>query len=212
MKKQIQRVLILTPFIFLMMACSKDEEVKPLSDAVVIGSQTWTLTNLNVIKYSNGDDIPQVTDSASWANLTTGAWCYYKNNTDNGLVYGKLYNWYAVNDPRGLAPTGWHVANEVEWTTLITYLGEEVAGSKLKATTIWANNVATNSSGFTALPGGARDEAGESYWLDEMGTWWTSTQSSTTKAFDLTIYDNEPYTWDGDDNKGVGKAVRCVKD
>src|SRR5690606_33259564 len=107
------------------------------------------------------DVIPQVTDPTIWGNLTTGAWCYYNNDPANEIIYGKLYNWYAVNDPRGLAPVGWHIPSDSEWTILTDYLGGfEVAGGKMKetGTTHWANpNIgADNSSGFTGLPGGYR--------------------------------------------------------
>jgi hypothetical protein len=99
---------------------------------VLIGNQIWTSTNLEVITYRNGETIPQVQDANTWANLTTGAWCYYENNTANGTTYGKLYNWFAVNDPRGLAPNGYHIPTNAEWSTLITYLGgESVAGGNM---------------------------------------------------------------------------------
>jgi uncharacterized protein (TIGR02145 family) len=95
-------------------------------------------SNLNVSHYRNGDVIPQVTDPTAWSSLTTGAWCYYNNDTANGTVYGKLYNWYAVNDPRGLSPQGWHVPTDAEWTNLTSCLGgESLAGGKMKATTLW---------------------------------------------------------------------------
>eukprot|EP01035_Chromulina_nebulosa_P028724 gene28724-37965_t len=115
-----------------------------LSNEVRIGTQVWMSKNLNVSKYRNGDVIPQVTDPTQWANLTTGAWCYNSNNTANGIVYGKLYNWYAVDDPRGLAPVG----------------GGSVAGGKMKATILWINpnTEATNDTGFTGLPAGYRGD------------------------------------------------------
>ncbi len=101
---------------------------------VTIGNQTWTKSNLNVSRYRNGDPIPQVQDPSQWANLTTGAWCYYNNDPANGLIYGKLYNWYAVNDPRGIAPIDWHVPSDAEWTILTDFLGGiNVAGGKMKA-------------------------------------------------------------------------------
>jgi len=91
------------------------------------------IVNLDIETYRNGDIIPQVTDPTAWKELTTGAWCYYGNNDDNGAKYGKLYNWYAVNDSRGLAPQGWHISTDAEWTTLSTLLGgEDIAGGKLK--------------------------------------------------------------------------------
>ena len=108
---------------------------------VAIGSQVWMSTNLNVSTYRNGDVIPQVQDQVTWDKLdklTTGAWCYYENNAANGTKYGKLYNWYAVNDARGLAPAGWHIPTDGEWTVLSTYLGgEDVAGKKMKSTSGW---------------------------------------------------------------------------
>ncbi len=128
--------------------------------SIIINGKEWMQKNLDVSKYKNGDVIPQVTDVTQWDNLTTGAWCYYENDSTNGPVYGKLYNWYAVNDPRGLAPSGWHIPTDTEWSNLVTYLGGDlVAGKKLKddsTTSTWdtTTNTATNQSGFAALPAG----------------------------------------------------------
>ena len=100
--------------------------------SVVIGTQTWTTKNLDVETYRNGDPIPEEQDASTWANLTTGAWCYFANNTANGTTYGKLYNWYAVNDARGLAPNGYHIPTDAEWTILTDYLGGQLsAGTKM---------------------------------------------------------------------------------
>ena len=125
---------------------------------VTICDQVWMAKNLDVTTYRNGDVISQVTDPTAWNALTTGAWCYYNNDPANGTIYGKLYNWYAVNDPRGLAPTGWHIPTEGELIALSDCLGgQEVAGGKLKetGTAHWLSpNIATNETGFTALPGG----------------------------------------------------------
>ena len=102
---------------------------------VPIGTQVWMTKNLNVSRCRHGDPIPQVTNATQWAYLTTGVWCYYENNTNYGKICLKLYNWYAVNDTRGLAPQGWHVPSDAEWSTLITYLGgESIAGGKMKDT------------------------------------------------------------------------------
>ena len=119
--------------------------------------------NLDVDRYRNGDPIPKVTDPTAWVALTTGAYCYYNNDSATyAATYGKLYNWYAVNDPRGLAPAGWHIPSDAEWATIETCLGgASVAGGEMKETgTIhWQspNTGATNSSGFTGLPGGYRN-------------------------------------------------------
>ncbi|MEO6542359.1 MAG: fibrobacter succinogenes major paralogous domain-containing protein, partial [Ferruginibacter sp.] len=147
---------------------------------VTICTQIWMLKNLEVTTYRNGDLIPEVTDPTVWSTLTTGAWCYYSNNAANGPVYGKLYNWYAVNDPRGLAPTGWHVPTDAEFTTLRTCLGgNAVAGGKLKeiGTTHWnsPNVGATNSSGFTALPAG-ESGGGAGINMGQFNNMWTSTE------------------------------------
>lgn len=127
---------------------------------IQICSQIWMAKNLNTSKYKNGDIIPQVQDPIQWVNLTTGAWCYYKNESSNGPVYGKLYNWYAVNDNRGLAPSGWHIATQQEYISLNNCLGISLQGCKLReiGTLHWGINYdcSTNESGFTAIPAGQR--------------------------------------------------------
>ncbi|MCX6159142.1 MAG: fibrobacter succinogenes major paralogous domain-containing protein [Ignavibacteriae bacterium] len=148
---------------------------------VKIGNQEWMAENLNVGHYRNGDVIPQVQDDNEWENLRTGAWCYYENEKSNGKTYGKLYNWYAVNDPRGLAPEGWHIPSDVEWNIIIDYLGGgDVAGGKMKAKTKWEspNTGATNESGFTGLPGGLRGYDGIFYYIGKTADFWSSSEES----------------------------------
>lgn len=193
-----------------------DTPVDPFTP-VTIGSQVWMKFNLNVDKYRNGDVIPQVQNGAQWAALTTGAWCYYENNTANGPVYGKLYNWYAVNDPRGLAPQGYHVPSDAEWTTLVTFLGgQSVAGGKMKArTSLWAypNTNATNSSGFTGLPGGERANNGSFNVIGDSGIWWSSSeQYLTTNAWYRYLYKYDGGVGRDKFNKYTGFSVRCLKD
>jgi hypothetical protein len=109
---------------------------------VAIGTQVWTTKNLDVATFRNGDPIPQAKTYEEWkaaGDNKQPAWCYYENKAANGTKYGKLYNWYAVNDARGLAPAGWHVPTDEEWTVLSTYLGgEEVAGKKMKSASGWS--------------------------------------------------------------------------
>ena len=147
--------------------------------------------NLKTTNYRNGDPIQIVTDSAQWRGMITGAYCYYENNSDYINAYGLLYNWYSVNDSRNLAPAGWHVATDTDWSTLNNFLGgEKIAGDKLAetGTTHWlSSNTGTNESGFTALPGGLRGNqrifgiitmthyADIGLW----GFWWTSTDSTS---------------------------------
>ena len=145
---------------------------------VTIGTQLWTTSNLGVTTYRNGDPIPEVTDPTEWAGLTTGAWCYYNNDSANGAIYGKLYNWYAVNDARGLAPSGFHIPSNAEWSTLISFLGgTSVAGGKMKSTgtSLWLspNGGATNESGFSGFPSGRRIPNGSSVFIRSYGYWWS---------------------------------------
>ncbi|MEI6089274.1 MAG: FISUMP domain-containing protein [bacterium] len=187
-----------------------------------IGTQVWMGENLDVCFYRNGDTIPQITDSTEWKNLKTGAWCYYKNEANNGTTYGKLYNWYALNDTRGLAPVGWHVASDDEWTTLTNYIGgDSVACGKLKSLgTIEAgdglwyspNTGATNEIGFSGLPGGARTTDGIFYNMGYSGYWWSSTMSYTTGAWSRYLFYNVTVIYRRNDSKSSGFSVRCVKD
>ena len=192
---------------------------------VTIGTQVWTTKNLDVATYSDGTVIPQVTDPTAWANLTTGAWCYYNNTTANGTTYGKLYNWYAVagihdTDPntpnKKLAPTGYHIPSDAEWTTLTDYLGgESVAGGKMKATTLWnsPNKDATNSSGFTGLPGGYRRNIGGKFnSIGCLGNWWSSSEDGKTFAWARDLYCYNGYATSYTTFKTDGSSVRCLRD
>ncbi len=218
-------LLFAISFVFIV-SCSNDETttknqiasrptVPPTASEVRIGTQIWMTRNLNVSRYRNGDPIPQVQDPSAWAALTTGAWCYYENNTVNGTTYGKLYNWYAVNDPRGLAPTGYHVPSDGEWTTLTTFLGgESVAGGKMKATTLWnsPNTGATNSSGFTGLPGGIRNRFGSIFDIGFNGNWWSSSEGGAAFAWARRLVYNYSIAYRLTGYKENGFSVRCLRD
>ena len=188
---------------------------------IVIGTQQWMEKNLEVVTYRNGDVIAQVTDATAWAGLTTGAWCYYNNDVANGAIYGKLYNWYAVNDTRGLAPTGWHVPTDAEWTILTDKLGGvSVAGGKMKSvgTTIWTtpNTSATNESGFSGFPGGYRDTNGTfsnvGYYGGYYGGWWSSSEYNTATALNRYLYHSFGGTSSFNYYKTYGFSVRCLRD
>jgi uncharacterized protein (TIGR02145 family) len=191
---------------------------------VTINNQNWTKTNLNVSHYRNGDPIPHVRNGVQWINLTTGAWCYYNGDAANGVKYGKLYNWYAVNDPRGLVPNGWHVPSNEEWTNVSNYLGGyNVAGGKMKATGTsqagtglwWSPNAnATNSIGFTGQPGGVRRDNGAFNNIASNGFWWSTTESTLTPYgcnFSLSFVNSTTYVTIGT-AKTCGLSVRCIKD
>ena len=187
------------------------------AEDVTIGSQVWTRCNLAVTTYRNGDSIPQVTDPTEWASLTTGAWCYYNNDPLTEPLYGKLYNWYAVNDPRGLAIDGYHIPTDDEFGILAYYLGgDSVAGGKMKqtGTAYWntPNADATNESGFTALPAGYRGIDGSYNSIGFDGDWWSSTESNTNDAWSryLNYINGDASRYNT--NKKNGFSIRLIKD
>lgn len=176
-------------------------------------STQWTLKNLDVVTYRNGDSIPQVTDTLEWRNLTTGAWCYYQNDSTNGAEYGKLYNWYAVTDPRGLAPAGWQIPSKEEWTYLVNFLGgDDIAGGKLKTTNLWQapNTGATDELGFGGKPGGFRSELGGFALLGQTTFLWSNKEHDATTAVERSLeYNNSScfmYYYD----KRCAMSVRCI--
>lgn len=188
---------------------------------ITIGNQIWSQKNLYVATYKDGTPIPKVTDDAVWASLTTGAYCYYQNDSVNyAATYGKLYNWYAVNDPRGLAPTGWHIPNESEWSTLENYLTGVFpignVGGKMKetGTVHWTspNAAATHSSGFAGLPGGLRHEDGTFENIGKYGLWWTTTEYSSSGIYFRYLYYLNSNLSRNNSHKRVGYSVRCIKD
>jgi uncharacterized protein (TIGR02145 family) len=183
---------------------------------IKIGDQTWMAENLRTFKYNDGTAIPNVKGNTEWAGLTTEAYCTYNNTTKNDSIatFGCLYNWYAVNTGK-LAPKGWHVPTDAEWTTLIIYLGgESVAGGKLKetGTSHWVSpNVgATNETGFTALSSGGR--ASTFYFILRMGGWWSATEENVDLAWTRYVYYNNSELARQSFLKDFGISVRCVKD
>jgi uncharacterized protein (TIGR02145 family) len=184
---------------------------------VTIGTQTWTVCNLDVDTYRNGNPIPYEPDPIAWAALTTGAWCWYANDSINGPIYGKLYNWYAVNDPRGLAPVGYHIPTNAEWTTLTTFLGGYVdAGGAVKETgfTHWdsPNQGATNSSCFTGLGAGFRAPNGSYLFIKQKGYWWGSAEFDSTTADAYVTYAVNTGLFNVNEDKKLGFSVRLIKD
>jgi uncharacterized protein (TIGR02145 family) len=193
--------------------------------SIVINGQEWMQQNLAVTKYRNGDPIPTGLSNTTWQNTTSGAYSIYNNDAANNISYGKLYNWYAVNDSRGLCPTGWHVPSDAEWTTLINYLDpnqnpsafgtqSSVAGGKMKSTTGWnaPNTAATNESGFTGLPGGDRASSGAYVDIGDYGGWWSSTEDDSGSAWYRLLYYYNSTVYRFNANKRYGFSVRCVRD
>jgi uncharacterized protein (TIGR02145 family) len=184
---------------------------------VKIGCQCWFKENLRTTIYNDNSSIPNVTDNATWTSTTTGAYCCYGNSASNCTTYGALYNWYAVKTGK-LCPSGWHVPSDGEWTTLYNYLGGwEVAGGALKeaGTSHWLspNTDATNSSGFSALPGGRRSySSGVFEGLGQYGFWWYSTDNGASYAWSVTLYYNTAYAGYGLNHMPLGYSVRCLRD
>jgi uncharacterized protein (TIGR02145 family) len=194
---------------------------------ITIGTQTWMAENLRVTHYRDGDPLSAGTSKTSWDNLPpgVGAYCNYgfTSNASSTAVYGRLYNWYAVSDSRNIAPEGWHVPTDAEWTTLTTFLGgDQVAGGLMKeaGTTHWIapNTGATNSSGFTALPAGytVGTGGGGGEICTQLGyktVMWSSTAVDEYSAMAVDITKDWAVAILGDTNgKGQGRSVRCVKD
>ena len=200
---------------------------------ITIGTQTWMAENLKTTKYNDGTLIPNVTDNAEWKGLTTPAYCWYNNDAATyKATYGALYNWYTVNTGI-LCPTGWHVASDAEWHTLVLYLDASAspsayesltAGGKLKetGTTHWENinTGATNESGFTALPGGYRQSidmtvgiGGKFFSIGGLGYWWSSTKTNTDYIWVRVMGRNDSGVNRYDEyDKKFGFSVRCLRD
>jgi uncharacterized protein (TIGR02145 family) len=199
------------------------------SQTVTIGNQVWMTKNLDVSTFRNGDPIPEAKTNEDWIKAGKKgkpAWCYFDNrrindDPENGANYGKLYNWYAVNDSRGLAPVGFHIPSDDEWSILVNYLGgREVAGTKMKSKTGWQNSGnETNESDFSGLPGSSRGPDGTFDYFGHLGFWWSSTEGDTGGAWGRRLSSGwVPLSGDGQSVSrlefviGAGFSVRCVKD
>lgn len=224
-----RRLALFSLIVILFISCKKSTEPEHQDNSIKdidgnmykiinIGTQVWMAENLKVTHYRNGVEIPNVTDSVDWKNLTTGAYCNYDNNVNNVAIYGRLYNWYAVNDTNNLAPEGWHIPSDEEWQTLREYLGGS-AGGKLKesGTVHWSNpnTGATNESGFTALPAGLRYFTGDYIDLGYSANFWSSSNYGDNDYFIIywRLYCDSSEDWRmGYYWPQSGFSVRCLKD
>ena len=197
--------------------CTTLNKLDTLPETVKIGNQKWTSRNLDVITYRNGDPIRHTQTPEEWKDAASngeGAWCYYNHDPKNGEIYGKLYNWYCVNDARGLAPEGFHIPSDNEWTALTKYLGgEQIAGIKMKGRTGWSNNGNGNdSSGFNGLPGGYCEADGYFINITDYGFWWGSSKdySGIPLSLYLSYFEKKVLKYYTSKNKGL--SVRCLRD
>jgi len=233
---------VLGLFILLMNSCSNTEErfltkASLVTDmdgnvysTVIIGTQEWMVENLKTTKYNDGTSIPHIIDSVAWSTLTTPGYCFYNKDTSCQTKYGALYNWYAVNTGK-LAPLGWHIATDAEWTTLTTYLanngfgyggsGSDVAKA-LAANTDWASYstdgaigydpTCNNSSGFAGYPGGCRNEKGSFFYIGNYGFWWSSSEDVNHQVWSRFLVYISGCVNRGNCNKQYGFSVRCLRD
>jgi uncharacterized protein (TIGR02145 family) len=177
----------------------------------------WAATNLDVSNFRNGELIPETTTPEEWEEAAvnhTPAWCYYDNDPANNAKYGKLYNWYAVIDLRGLAPEGFHIPTDTEWTQYITSLGgKDLAGKKMKSAHGWNDRChGDNSSGFTGMPGGFRAYNGKFLNSCDFGYWWSATEYNSFSAWYRILYCSYNFVYRDFYFKGYGMSVRCLMD
>jgi uncharacterized protein (TIGR02145 family) len=184
------------------------------SNKGITNEQIWMTENLDIVTFRNGDTIFHAETEEDWNHARsnqTPAWCFYENDSLNGLKYGRIYNWYAVSDPRNLAPEGWKIPNVDDWFILIESLGEiDLAANYLRSMS-WggATNTETNKSGFSGMPGGGRNGLGEFYDANESGIWWT-TSTEGVASWSIILHSNGIYKKMADN--GYGFTVRCLKD
>jgi uncharacterized protein (TIGR02145 family) len=190
---------------------------------VRIGDQVWMAENLKTITYNDGAPIPcPGPDNTVWQNNTDGAYSWHNNDISNKDTYGALYSWQAVMNSSGLCPTDWHVPTDEEWQTLVDYLGgDDLAGGPMKSTftepephPCWntPNDGATNSSGFSGLPGGLRRSNGSFREISLYGAWWAATDGDEDDAWHRSIFFMDTVVYHFIYGKGSGMSIRCVKD
>ncbi len=204
--------LILAPFVYAQKKI-KDKRANQTYKIKKIGDQFWTVENLNTSTFINGDQIPEAKTAEEWDKAGKNeqpAWCYYDNDPLNGKKYGKLYNFYAVIDPRGLAPAGWHVPTDDDWKKLYTFLGNDafLKVSSFENENKIDSNKLINSSGFSGLQSGSRDLNGK--FLTSGFVWWSSSEDIPIWGISTSVSDDNSmglYV----NNKGNGFSIRCVK-
>ncbi len=187
---------------------------KGVTGKLSVGNQEWMAMNLNVGVFSDGSAIQEAKTPEAWKEahrMNRAAWSYYNNDASLGVQYGKLYNWYAVMDSRGLCPSGWHVPSDEEWTIFTETLGIN-GGRQLKAISLWnQNGQGDDTHGFKALPAGYRSYDGLFYAIGSETSWWTATSSSSNSAWSRNVRSRSAEVVRGSFDKENGYSVRCIK-
>ncbi len=214
--------LILSCFLLagsFMLSCTKSNNKQVFIKEITIGDQVWAAENLSVEEFRNGDPIPQAKTQSKWQQAEETkqpAWCYVAYDSVHNSHLGKLYNWYAINDPRGLAPNGFHIPKASEWETLISHLGKNDAASRLKAQNGWKNDGAVTSSkvfknGLNVLPAGFNN-TGCFIYEHFAAYFWTSTMVENEGAVCFNIWFNNKMVESETASFQNGMSVRCIKD
>lgn len=213
--KKISSLAVFLTAILLFSSYSKPCLMTPYK--IKIADQIWMAKNLNTATFRNGDPVPRAQTDEEWraaAENGEPAWCYYQNNPENGEQYGKLYNWYAVNDPRGLAPEGWRIPTDEDWSQLVQYYGgSKYAGRRIVNPKAWEKDgYNPHAKGFKALPGGLRYARGNFGGVGNEGYWWSSTENDNQSSWfrRLDTYYGELNRFSNE--KSFGFSVRCIKE
>lgn len=214
---KVSLLIIASVLVVMIQKYNGTEDVTKENKEISIGNQVWMVKNLNVDKFCNGESIPHAKTGEEWIEAAKNkqpAWCYYDNDSVNSEKYGKLYNWYAVNDARGLAPKGWHIPSDSEWNAIYIELGKQ-GGNKMKNNSGWYNNGnGSNESGFSGLPGG-RCSPWPSFTFTEigrLGCWWSSSEAGSNLAWFRYLAYAENNLSRHHQHKQNGLSVRCIKD
>lgn len=213
------KIVYIIGCLFSLTNCSSDQPItnnENNNKTVVIGKQIWTTKNLDVQTYSNGDTIPNIEDNLEWISLKTGAWCYYLNDDETGKSFGKLYNWYAINDPRGIVPVGFKIPSEADFNVLndlLCHQTKNCSGTLKSTSSFWnqPNIGATNKSNFNALPAGFRAADGNFNDINQAAYFWSASEINERSAFRLSLHHSNEWIDQDFSNKTAGFSVRLLK-
>lgn len=210
--------ILLCAAVLTLCACSENNIDQNGNEIVTIdiGPQIWMAENLDVTHFQNGDPIPEITSAEEWVKAGESgqpAWCHFNNNPANGEQYGKLYNWYAATDERGLAPEGWQVPTDDDWTLLAENSGGiSQAGTAMKSTNGWANNGnGSNQTGMNILPAGGRGGQSGFTGQGSVAVFWSATSKSRSFAWYRVFHAHRAAIFQEEDDKMSGFSIRCVR-